>query len=160
MKKVICVVLAFILSVATFTVCVSADTMYTCPTCHTDNVAIRVCGGSEITGQKEVYDCPYRNQSLLGALHLGDCFIERHYCNTAYYCTACYRTTPTSESHMCWVIHTSVNENGVHKPLYTSVCSTYLNMKISQYAANVGRIATYPGINAYYDMMIAGDTFQ
>lgn len=125
MKKIICTVLSIILAFSALCVNAFAAKMYTCTRCGTIGTAVKKCSGNEVYAKKDHVPCNYRNNTFDGLLHLGTCEVERHYCETDYYCTACYDAYPANSPHMCWIIHTKVQGMGTY---YRSVCSTYLDM--------------------------------
>lgn len=128
MKKYISMLFTVIFCVLMLSVNAVAQKTYRCPICNTEGAAARVCSGVQDEGSFTRTPCSYRNQNILGELHLGNCMLEKYYCKTNYYCLKCFSTSSLYENHMCWIIHTSVYSNNSNHQLYRSVCSTYLDM--------------------------------
>ena len=148
MRKMLCIVLTAIIVMSLVTANIFAAKTYTCPGCFTSNSAIRVCFGEMLSDLSEILNCPYRNQTVLGNLHRGNCMLVRNYCRTYYYCSTCNATYFSYDYHLCNVTHTSVD--GV-ETISQNVCSTFIDLN-----SNADELQSI-SFKQYYDLVLSGN---
>lgn len=121
MKKIISFILSMVLAISVLCINVFAEAPTQCPLCDSTGPFTAICSG--VNSHQDLIDCNVRNSTVLGVLHYGNCTITRYYNKTQYLCNSCHNTFNSSDSHMCYVVHSSTSVG-----VYTrSVCSTYLN---------------------------------
>lgn len=144
----LCIVLTAIIVMSLVTANIFAAKTYTCPNCRTNNVAVRICSGVLLTSLTESMNCPYRNQTVLGNLHRGNCVLTRYYCRTDYSCNSCLVVTSSSDYHMCEIYHDSVHGVGY---IFQKVCSTFIDLN-----SNGDELQSI-SFKQYYDLVLSGN---